>query len=87
MIRAPRARKLPDCAEDSRDAIRNGKDPESVAREVRRIIEARNPGRVCRVNGQAKILPVLKALTPHRVWDALFGRYGRARGGTGAGAG
>jgi NAD(P)-dependent dehydrogenase (short-subunit alcohol dehydrogenase family) len=65
--------------EDFRNAIRSGKDPEIVARTVRKIIETRKPKLVYRVDGQAKLLPVLKALTPHRLWDRVFGAYRRVR--------
>jgi NAD(P)-dependent dehydrogenase (short-subunit alcohol dehydrogenase family) len=68
---------------DFRDAIRGGKDPELVARAVRKIIESRKPKLVYRVDGQAKLLPVLKALSPRGLWDAAFAAYHRARGGAG----
>lgn len=68
---------------DFREVIRNGKDPVVVARMVRKVIEARNPKLVYRVDTQAKLLPIVKALTPDRLWDLLFASYRRARGGTG----
>lgn len=69
--------------DDFRDAIRNGKDPAIVARMVRKVIEVERPKLVYRVDGQAKVLPVVKALLPNRVWDALFGGYAWLRGGVG----
>lgn len=70
---------------DFREGIRRGKDPVIVARMVRRVIEARNPRLVYRVDGQARLLPVVKALAPQRLWDLLFAGYARSRGGMGGG--
>jgi short-subunit dehydrogenase len=67
--------------EDFQRAIRRGKDPELVARTVLRVIETKRPKLVYRVDAAAKLLPIAKALAPQRTWDALFGLYGRARGG------
>lgn len=68
--------------EDFKNVIRRGKNPEIIARAVHRIIEAKRPKLVYRVDAQAKLLPAFKALAPQRTWDAVFGLYGRARGGT-----
>jgi NAD(P)-dependent dehydrogenase (short-subunit alcohol dehydrogenase family) len=70
---------------DFRDAIREGRDPAIVARAVRRIVETRDPRLVYRVDGKAKLLPILKAVAPARLWDTVFDAYRRARGGTAGG--
>lgn len=53
--------------EDFRSAIRHGKDPERVARTVLRVIEAKRPKLVYRVDTASKLLPIAKALAPQRL--------------------
>jgi NAD(P)-dependent dehydrogenase (short-subunit alcohol dehydrogenase family) len=67
---------------DFQNAIRHGKDPIVVAKAVQQLIETEHPRLVYRIDSQAKLLTLLKGVTPQRAWDALFGMYGRARGGT-----
>lgn len=68
---------------DFKRSMEHGKNPKMVAKTVRKIIETKKPKLVYRVDGQAKLLPVLKSITPQRGWDAMFGAYGKARGGVG----
>lgn len=65
---------------DFKKAIKRGKDPKAVAKTVHKVIETKKPKLVYRVDGQAKLLPIFKALAPQRAWDALFGGYGAVRG-------
>lgn len=65
---------------DFLSAIKHGKDPKLAAKTVRNIIETKKPKLVYRVDGQAKLLPFLKALTPQKGVDAMIGGYEKARG-------
>lgn len=56
-------------------AIHRGKDPQIVARTVLHILQTSHPRLVYRINAQAKLLPVLKAVLPQAAWDTLFQVY------------
>jgi NAD(P)-dependent dehydrogenase (short-subunit alcohol dehydrogenase family) len=56
-------------------AIHRGKDPQIVARTVLHILHTTRPRLVYRVNVQAKLLPVFRAVLPQAAFDALFRVY------------
>jgi hypothetical protein len=60
---------------DFREALRLGKSPEVVASTVLKVVEAKHPRLVYRADGQAKMLPVVRKLTPARLWDRLIDQY------------
>lgn len=64
---------------DFQQAIRRGKDPHLVAAMVLHILRTKRPRLVYRVDTQAKLLPVLKAVLPQTAWDGLFRLYIAAR--------
>jgi len=52
-----------------------------VADAVRAVIQDPRPPLVLRTDRRAKALPVVRALVPQRLGDALFAAYRRVSGG------